>query len=155
MANIRSTYPTGQSMTTVDMDGKDPLPYLQALLEREAAQKKPVQVFKEPSNTVGMIGRTSRSGVSGPPRERNPDNFEIPWYSQQGAATRPTGLGAQMIPGMAPDPRLLPPNMRPGASQFQDPTMGPSMAGLSPAPASWQEGFFQKYGYWPSPAQGR
>jgi hypothetical protein len=78
---------------------------------------------------------------------------ETPWYSQQGAATRPTGLGAQMIPGMAADPRLLPPDMRPQSSQFQNPTIGPSMAGVTPD--MWQEDFYRKYGYWPSAAQSQ
>lgn len=42
--------------------------------------------------------------------------IEHPWYTLQGAATRPVGLGAQMIPGMMADPRLLPPSMRPDAA---------------------------------------
>lgn len=58
------------------------------------------------------------------------DQYEM---SLRGAATRPTGLGAQMIPGMAVDPNLLPSRMRPSGSSFQG-APGPSMAGLSPAP---------------------
>lgn len=54
------------------------------------------------------------------------------WQSLQGAATRPTGLGAQMIPGMAVDQNMLPPSMRHQSSQFQG-LPGPSMAGLSPS----------------------
>lgn len=38
------------------------------------------------------------------------------WYESQGAATRPVGLGAQMIPGMQADPTKLPPNLRPQQS---------------------------------------
>lgn len=48
------------------------------------------------------------------------------------AAMRPTGLGAQMIPGMAVDPNLLPSRMRPAGSSFQG-QMGPSGAALSPS----------------------
>jgi hypothetical protein len=50
----------------------------------------------------------------------------------RGAATRPTGLGPQMLPGMAVDPNLLPSRLRPQGSSFQG-TAGPSMAGLSPS----------------------
>jgi hypothetical protein len=53
--------------------------------------------------------------------------------SRRGAATRPTGLGAQMIPGMAVDPNLLPSRMRPQGSSFQG-SIGPSAAGLTPEP---------------------
>jgi hypothetical protein len=45
-----------------------------------------------------------------------PTKFDSPWYSIQGAATRPVGLGPQQIPGMQADPRLLPPSMRPSQS---------------------------------------
>ncbi len=53
--------------------------------------------------------------------------------SRRGAATRPTGLGAQMIPGMAVDPNLLPSRMRPQGSTFQGGNE-PSRASLPPAP---------------------
>lgn len=69
------------------------------------------------------FGRRSASTsvqAMAPAREptRRRIEMDVPWYSAQGAATRPVGLGAQQIPGMAVDPRLLPPHMRPGASGF-------------------------------------
>lgn len=51
-------------------------------------------------------------------RAQSPHNQVTPtWYESQGAATRPVGLGAQMIPGEGIDPRLLPPSMRPSESK--------------------------------------
>ncbi len=52
--------------------------------------------------------------------------------SRRGAATRPTGLGPGMIPGMAADPNLLPGRMRPQGSSFQGGNE-PSRASLSPS----------------------
>lgn len=51
-------------------------------------------------------------------RERSsvPTSVTPTWYEYQGAATRPVGLGAQMIPGMSADVTKLPPWMRPQQS---------------------------------------
>lgn len=57
------------------------------------------------------------------------DRYEM---TRRGAATRPTGLGPGMIPGMAVDPRLLPSSMQPSGSSFAN-VPGASPAGLSPS----------------------
>jgi hypothetical protein len=59
------------------------------------------------------------------------DRYEA---TQRSAATRPVGLGAQMIPGMAVDVNKLPSRMRPQSSQFQGGNE-PSRASLTPGPA--------------------
>jgi hypothetical protein len=57
------------------------------------------------------------------------DAYEM---TRRAAATRPTGLGPGMIPGMAVDPRLLPSRMLPGGSSFAN-VAGASPAGLTPS----------------------
>jgi hypothetical protein len=79
------------------------------LQQRRAAAAPVAQQQAQPQ--MFMTGPAER------PQERA--RIEMPWYSLQGAATRPVGLGAQMIPGMAVDPRLLPPSMRPNESRTE------------------------------------
>lgn len=167
MANIFSSYPAGQSVTSAELDGKDPTNYLQALLEREASQRATTRrsfpVFKKPMLTKGVSTSaqvTQRRGGGGEGggdmaefqtaqnAQRSADAYDA---SVRGAATRPVGLGAQMIPGMQVNQELLPTRLRIQSSQFQNPTIGPSMAGVTPT--SWQEDFYNKFGYWPSQAQ--
>lgn len=57
------------------------------------------------------------------------DQYEM---MMRNAAMRPVGLGPQMIPGMAEDPRLLPARLRPQNSSFQN-IAGPSDAGITPS----------------------
>jgi hypothetical protein len=134
--NIRSTYPTGQSQTTVDPSGPDPNAYLMALLSRERDQlaKAPVFRTKRPprvggGGNSGRVPNTARPVMDGPREgagsgsastDRLAELKQMDQYegSLKGAATRPTGLGAQMIPGMNTDPRLLPSRLLPSNSSF-------------------------------------
>lgn len=155
--NIRSFYEGDRSRTEVD--GSFPVippltarDQLMALADQESgdiygARPRPAP---RPTTSKGVaympeVTQTrGGGGEGGMLREVN-----TPWYSQQGAAMRPVGLGAQMIPGMGIDPRFLPPGMRPGGSQFVDETRtasgGQSGAGPSdfqrPAPQSSNSGF--------------
>lgn len=124
----------------------DPTAAIREKLRREAEQTAFENRLRE--REMALRERMSRAGqpdLTGPRqtgggRESGPavdplaamkaqDRYDM---SLRSAAMRPTGLGAQMIPGMAADPNLLPPRLRPQGSSFQG-TPGPSMAGLSPS----------------------
>lgn len=166
MADIRSTYPPGASQTNVTMDGRDPALYLQALIERERQVANRPPVFRaKPSGGGSAFGTKTRvQGRAGRGSEKYDPKFAHSWGAQQGAATRAVGLGFNMLPGYQADPRLLPPEMRPGASQFQAPTIGPSGAALVPGDAPlgtggkltsavedepWQLTYFKQFGRMP------
>jgi hypothetical protein len=80
---------------------------------------------------MSMMTRDRRHNVRVDPLEglKAQDQYEM---TLRGAATRPTGLGPGMIPGMAVGPNKLPSRLRPSGSSFQG-TPGPSMAGLPPS----------------------
>jgi hypothetical protein len=101
---------------------------LRRLIEKKLANQ---DMVKKPNNAL-RIGKStnrqrpahvSRSASEGPARKspamealearKAADAYEM---TRRGAATRPTGLGPGMIPGMAVDPRLLPSSMLPDAS---------------------------------------
>lgn len=122
--------------------------------------------FRKPK-PMGLGKKTTNAQVMQGPGERvNALPTEAPWYSQQGAAMRPIGLGAQMIPGMAPDPRFLPPGMRPEKSELKpadriENATGGRPAGLSPQGPSAQQqanalgGSSNGYDYLPPAEQAR
>ena len=104
-----------------------------AMQKRQAAMQE--QGYKE-SRRNADVDRARMGNHAAAPKGPDPlsamkrmDQYDA---TVRGAATRPTGLGAQMIPGMAADPNLLPSRLRPSGSSFQG-QMGPSGAGLSPS----------------------
>lgn len=144
--NVLSTSGLSFAPPTGSMGGLpfDPTAAIREKLRREAEQTAFENKLREremklrermarPPGTVGGGQRTfSEGGVRQDPLAamKAQDQYESTLRS---AAMRPTGLGPQMIPGMAADPNLLPSRMRPQGSSFQG-VPGPSMAGLSPAP---------------------
>lgn len=91
---------------------------LRKLIERKLAATAPK---RRPAAALGKS--TARPSMQvGPNAERGSSGaVDTPWYSQQGAATRPVGLQAGTVPGMGVDPRLLPPSMRAAGSTMVAP----------------------------------
>jgi hypothetical protein len=126
-ADIQTTYQPG-SVSTVTQPvssgngsglGGDLNTLLQAVI------RKKLLALKGPTGGRAVMGGGAPaaspygSGASvHDERPATPAPFRSDWFSQQGAATRPVGLGPAMTPGMGVDPNLLPPWMRPNASQF-------------------------------------
>jgi hypothetical protein len=96
--------------------------------------------YNAPSNNAIQLGgstnRGNRQRTTGVENQARPDPLAAIKAQDQydmtlrGAAMRPTGLTAGMIPGMATDPRLLPSRMQPGSAGFS--------GGGGPSPASLQ-----------------
>lgn len=123
MADINySSGPGGYSLSTPGSPGvggggyvpgsnQDLINFYREMARRKMMSQSPamgMRMAPDPEPAYAAPGRDS-----GPaPRAR----VETPWYTAQGAATRPVGLGAQMIPGMGIDPHLLPPEMRPDSA---------------------------------------
>lgn len=114
-----SGYTPGSSYTNTSGADFTPADYARALLMREATMPAaaPVPVGRRMA-PVGMGASMPEVPVITRPGRQAPRAFETPWYSQQGAATRLTGVGAGMIPGLAVDQNLLPPDMRHQSSNF-------------------------------------
>lgn len=113
----------------------------------------------------GRLAMQAREDAARDARAGGPTEQE--W---EGAATRPTGLGAQMIPGMAVDQRLIPRSMRPNSASM---TGGPrplvgdgpgdvmgstrqNMGGPNigqPAEPSFAERYFKQFGRLPTAGQ--
>lgn len=98
----------------------------QARLQAEMARQ---QQHRAEQDRARSLNRETPNKVDPLSALKAQDQYEM---TLRGAATRPTGLGAQMIPGMAVDPNKLPSRLRPQGSSFQG-APGPSMAGLSPS----------------------
>jgi hypothetical protein len=130
MAYISSQYGDGDVSTSVggggfSGGGSDVFDLFRRLAERrlalEEAPKKNVErlVSRPPTAAVQMRGGGGGEGVRQPDplaAQKAADRYEM---RQRSAAMRPTGLGAQMIPGMAVDPRLLPSRFQPSGSSLQ------------------------------------
>ena len=78
-----------------------------------AARRQQAQMMSKPAMMGGGGGSMM---ASDPGSAQKP--LDVPWYSDQGAATRPVGMNPGMIPGMAVDTTKLPPWMRPEAAGF-------------------------------------
>lgn len=118
MANLMSTGYGGGSVTTSAQGNPYTLPgkndFFDQMISRRYVKPKP-KVVRERS-----YADTSAPEI----RERAPQKpaymeelerlkaFDQYEATLRGAATRPVGLGAQMIPGMAVDERLLPSRLR-------------------------------------------
>lgn len=154
---VKGTFPVIEPMTARDQ--------LMALIDNEsrALPRKPLTpLSRKTSSPMATRTVTVRPQRQGPTSERNyvdplaalkaRDQYEA---TIRAAAMRPTGLGAQMIPGMAVDPHLLPSHMRPASSNFQN-LAGPSAAGLDDAPVRPQApGSNAGFDYLPASEQAR
>ncbi len=113
----------------------------------------------QPAGKKKMLGSKGNAPIVATRREtRVPESQPMSWQQLQGSATKPTGFGPQMIPGMAVSQNSLPPWMRAQQSQFQGASSsggaGSSYAGPSQsAPAmpgddgpSAEERWFKQFG---------
>jgi hypothetical protein len=134
MPNINSQYGLDGVTTAVDgtagVGGSNLSDLFRRLVEKRLAAEEQVL----PHNRISLGGKsTNRAGYQ---RQIHTADIKRPqgpsWQSLQGAATRPTGLGPGMIPGMAVDPRLLDPRLRPSGSSFAN-LPGASPAALGPS----------------------
>lgn len=129
MADINySNGPGGYSLSTSGSPGVGGAGYVpgsnQDLIDfyKEMARRR--MMSPSPAMGMRMAAAPEDAAVIGRPEPRAPrQRVETPWYTAQGAATRPVGLGPAMTPGMGIDPHLLPPEMR------------PDVAGVSYAPS--------------------
>lgn len=134
MPNINSQYGVGGVTTSVDGTGGvggSPLSDLfRRLVEKRLASE---EMVRPGNNSISMGKSTNRANRQ---RQIHTADIKTPappsWQAIQGSAMRPTGLGAGMIPGMAVDPRLLDPRLRPSSSSFAN-LPGDSPAGLGPS----------------------
>lgn len=129
MVGAETTYYPGGSQTRASMGsvaGIDPASMdllnrvLQKRLQGALAEPSPGAVVRSRSPLGASEGFAPAARAHESVRERPgpaQPRVQWDWATLQGAATRPVGLGAQMIPGMGIDPRLLPPEMRPNAAQ--------------------------------------
>lgn len=131
MANLMSTGYGGGSVTTSAQGNPYTLPgkndFFDQMISRRYVKEKP-KVVRERS-----YADTSAPEIRERPANQKPAYMEelerLKAFDQyeatlRSAATRPVGLGAQMIPGMAVDERLLPSRLRAqsavGGQLFQD-----------------------------------
>lgn len=129
-STVDTTYGNGGVNTVTQAPGA-PMSNFDQLF---ALLQQKMNPMKKHTNAAPLAGvRTNRAGrqrvTSDAKRSNAPVNS---WQQAQGAAMKPVGLGAQMIPGMQIDQQSLPPGMRHKESQFQGgPSGGAAGAGLS------------------------
>lgn len=118
-----SGYGPGNSFTVAGGGDTGALDYAKALLARESAYMtgpRPAPAAPPPVRRVVVQQVQAQPRPVSAMLASAPQNDRITpeWFESQGAATRPTGLGAQMIPGMQADESKLPPWMRHPSSSF-------------------------------------